>query len=319
MFKIISVMVFALALFLVSGCAIMPPPTVPYEYGEALEGQDVLRLATDEPQVEQGEPHAFLDWVGHNVISLPSKLILWNWDVANHNISPETEDILMRYLADNVLHNVKVRLNDYSPGDEWRRLFANESVEPFWRYTLGVISVSYYTIIPDRFFAGLLGGDNYNPYTNTINLYSDHPAIGLHEAGHAKDFAGQEDKGFYAAMRLLPIVPLIQESNATSDALGYLIDKKAVEEEKSAYEVLYPAYGTYVFGAGLFGAAYEYVPIDEGVKLAANGVGIVLGHITGRDKSNEVEQEDSSPAVKAVPVEVTGGPQNNNNEEPKRL
>lgn len=283
--------------FVVNGCAIMPDPAVPYVYGQALEGEDTLKLAKSEPQIVRGKPVGFLDWVGHNIISLPSKLILWNWDVANHDISQKTEDVLKQYLADNDLHNVKVRLNDYSPGDEWHRLFANESVEPFWKYTLGMLSVSIYTILPGRFFAGLEGGDNYNPYTNTINLYSDHPAIALHEAGHAKDFAGQKDKGNYAAMRLLPIVPLIQESKATSDALGYLIDKKLSEEEKKAYEILYPAYGTYVFGAGLFGAAYDYVPIDSGVKLAANAVGIVLGHITGRDKSAKIEQSDNSNPV----------------------
>ena len=41
----------------------------------------------------------------------------------------------------------------------------------------------FYTIFPGRVF----GGDRYNPFTNTINLYSDHPSIALHEAAHAKD------------------------------------------------------------------------------------------------------------------------------------
>ncbi len=277
-----------LVLAAIGGCA-----SVPYEYGAGLEGSDVLKLAPDESQVERGNPHEFLDWVGHNIVSLPSKIILWNWKVANHNISTETEEILKQYLADNDLHNVKVRLNDYSPGGEWRRLVKNRSVGGFWRFTFGAISVSVYTILPDRFFAGLIGGDSYNPYTNTIHLYSDHPAIALHEAAHAKDFAGEDDKGLYAAMRLLPIVPLIQESRATSDALGYLADRNMIKEEEEAYRILYPAFGTYI-PSGIFGAAYDYIPLDDGVMLITNAISIVTGHVVGGAKADEVERKEAA-------------------------
>ena len=277
-----------LVLAVIGGCA-----SGPYEYGAGLEGSDVLKLAPDESQVERGNPHGFLDWIGHNVVSLPSKIMLLNWSVANHDISTETEEILKQYMADNDLRNVKVRLNDYAPGNEWRRLIRNKSVGGLWRFTLGAMSVSFYTILPDRFFAGLTGGDSYNPYTNTIHLYSDHSAIALHEAGHAKDFAGEDDKGLYAAMRLLPIVPLIQESRATSDALGYLADKNMVKEEEKAYEILYPAFGSYI-PSGIFGAAYDYISFDNGVTLIANVISIVTGHVVGRTKADEIEQKEAA-------------------------
>ena len=54
------------------------------------------------------------------------------------------------------------------------------------------IANMFYTAFPERIFAAfpfIGGGDHYNPYTNTINIYSDHRAIVLHEGGHAKDFA----------------------------------------------------------------------------------------------------------------------------------
>ena len=285
--------VHVLAVAIVSGCGVFPPAAEPYEYGAGLEAGDGLGLRPGEAQIDRGNPHAFLDWIGHNIVSLPSKLILWNWKVANHNVSAETEEMLKQYLADNNLHNVKVHLNDYAPGDEWRRLAKNRSVGGVWRFTLGAISVVYYTILPDRFFAGLTGGDSYNPYTNTVHLYSDHPAIALHEASHAKDFAGQADKGLYAAMGLLPIVPLIHESRATSDALGYLADKDLTREEAKAYEILYPAYGSYI-PSGIFGAAYQYVPIDDVILLATNAVSIITGHIVGRAKADEVEQNETA-------------------------
>ena len=274
-----------LVLATISGCA-----SVPYEYGAGLEGSDVLKLAPDESQVERGNPHGFLDWIGHNIVSLPSKIVLLNWKVANHDISTETEEILKQYLVDNDLHNVKVRLNGYSPGGEWRRLARNRSVGGLWRFTFGAISVAYYTVIPGRFFAGLIGGDSYNPYTNTIHLYSDHPAIALHEAAHAKDFAGENDKGLYAAMRLLPIVPLIQESRATSDALGYLEHRNMAKEEEEAYKILYPAFGTYI-PSGIFGAAFEYISLDDGVILITNVISIVTGHVVGRAKADEIKEK----------------------------
>ena len=290
MSRAICVAAYVLAVALVSGCNVFPAAAEPYEYGAALEGSDVLKLRPGEAQIDRGNPRGFLDWIGHNVVSLPSKIILWNWNVANHNISTETEDILKQYLADNDLRDVKVCLNDYSPGGEWRRLVKNRAVGGFWRFTLGAISVTYYTILPDRFFAGLTGGDSYNPYTNTIHLYSDHPAIALHEAGHAKDCAAQDDKGLYAAMGLLPIVPLFRESWATSDALGYLADKGMVKEEERSYEILYPAFGSYIPG-GVFGAAYDYIPIDDGIMLATNAISIVTGHIVGGSKADELERK----------------------------
>ncbi len=164
---------------LLQGCA-----QIPYTYSRINEPEGAI-LRPGDTQVDRGRPVKFVDFIGHYIFSLPSKLILWNWKVENHKISPETERILNIYLADNQLSNVKVRLNQYAPGGEWRRLFKNRTVGAGWRYTIGFISVLFYTIFPGRVF----GGDAYNPYTNTIYLYSDLPEIALHEGAHAKDFA----------------------------------------------------------------------------------------------------------------------------------
>jgi len=254
---------------------------VPYTYGiEGREEKDIFWPG--EPQITRGEPIAWLDGLGHYVVSLPSKLILWNWDVDRHRISPETEEALRCYLEDNGMRGVKVRLNEYDPGDEVRRLFENDSVGWFWRYTIGLLSVGFYTILPGRLF----GGDNYNPYTNTISIYSDDPAILLHEAGHAKDFARRKWKGSYAALRILPLVPLYHEGKATSDAIGYTIDKQQRAEQKGAYKVLYPAYGTYVSGEAGRWFALGYLE-----SLAVALAGAIPGHIAGRIAAARVEDE----------------------------
>jgi len=255
----------------VAGCA-----RVPYVAGQNLEGPDTLQLAPGEPQIERGRPKAFVDALGHYVLSLPSKLILWDWRVDNHDISPETEAKLREYLADNGLANVKVRLNQYAVGGEWRRLFSNRAVGGFWRYTFGILTVASYTIYPGRAF----GGDHYNPYTNTISLYSDHKAIALHEAAHAKDFASRHHKGLYAALRVLPLVPLYQEAVATGDAIGYDRVKGLTRDEKADYKILYPAYATYIAGEAL-----RWVNVEAwwqyGIQLAV----ALPGHIVGRIKA----------------------------------
>ncbi len=268
-----------------SGCA-----TVPYEYGRDLDTPLTLRLQANESQVERGQPVGWLDGLGHYFFSLPSKFILWNWQVDNHAIEQDTEDVLAKYLAANDLGNVKVRLNQYAPGAEWRRLIRNREMPAFFRYTLGAISTSLYTILPGRLF----GGDNYNPYTNTINLYSDVPAIALHEGGHAKDFAEKRNrhwKGWYSFLRILPLTPLYQEAVASNDAISYAVEENLVEKEKEAYKILYPAYATYVAGEGL-----RWINIEPWIQFAAQFTLALPGHVIGRIKAAVVDR----PAVEKV-------------------
>jgi hypothetical protein len=252
----------------------------PYHFGAELETERTLHLEAGEAQIERGRPDAFLDTVG-NIVSLPVKLLLWNRRVDNHRISEETERAVEQYLADNGLANVKVRLNQYDPGGEWSRLVANKEVHPLWRYTLGTLTVAAYTFFPQRVF----GGDNYNPFTNTISLYSDLPAVALHEGGHAKDFAGRSRKGLYASLRLLPLAPLYQEARATQDAIGYERATNNPEGERSAYKVLYPAFGTYVGGE-----LVQLIPLSSTGLVYAVQYGAVLPfHLIGRVRARLVQ------------------------------
>jgi hypothetical protein len=179
--------------------------------------------------------------------------------------------------------NVKVRVNQYAPGREWRRLFRNRGVHPVWRYTLGILTCVQYTILPGRVF----GGDHYNPYTNTISLYSDLKPIALHEAAHAKDFARKKRvwRGWYAAVRILPLVPLWQEAVASTDAISYDRESGQAEDEKEDYRVLYPAYGTYISGEVL-----QWIPVETWVSYAATYTAALVGHVVGRIKTLTVPE-----------------------------
>jgi len=231
----------------------------------------------DEPQISRGEPNVIADGLGNYLFSLPEKLVLWKWKMGSHDISPETEEAMRAYLERNQLREVKVRLNEYAPFGEWHRLVNNEGVGAGWRYSLGLLSWLFYTLIPGRIF----GGDAYNAYTNTIYLYSDVPAVALHEGGHAKDIAVRNWKGSRAALYIVPFAPLFMEAVATNDALGYSLDTDPKLLE-SGYKMLYPAYGTYVGSEGL-GA----VPV---VGPLAGAVGAIPGHIVGRIKASGVRE-----------------------------
>lgn len=267
---------FLLSVLTLSGCA-----STSYVAGSA-DSYFISRQLADrtEIQIERGMPHRALDTFGW-VWGIPAKLILFDRRVENHHIGEQTEAEIAAYLQDNELSTVKVRINQYRPLDDWRRLAANDAVGLGWRFTFGAVTVLGETVFPGRLF----GGDHYNPYTNTIHLYSDVPALALHEAGHSKDYAGRKWKGTYAAIYNLPGVPLYQEAIATNDALSYVKTTGDPADLQAAYEILYPAYGTYVGSAISGSVPYGYF------------MGLMGGHIAGQWKSRELEKI-SEPASK---------------------
>lgn len=260
-------------LILLPGCA-----TTPYRCGSAdryITSPELV--ARTQTQIERGRPNVIVDSLGW-VWGIPAKLTLFDRRVENHRIDAQTEAEITAYLQENQLSTVKVRLNQYRPLDDWGRLRSNKSVGAGWRYTFGAVSVLGETIFPGRVF----GRDHFNPYTNTIHLYSNVPAIALHEGGHSKDYARRKWKGTYAAVYMLPFAPLSQEAIATNDALSYIVANRDLEAQQEAYEILYPAYGTYV-GNAIAG------PVPHGYFM-----GLIGGHIAGRWKSWQLARNYAS-------------------------
>ena len=225
------------------------------------------------PQITRGRPIAPIDALG-NVFGVLTKLLLWNRKADNHAISAQTEARLTEYLdaPRSAAAGTHFSLNEYAPGRAMSRLVHNHKVAWPYRVLLGFpITLVLDVLIPGRLFAGLIGGDVYNPFTDTVSIYSDLPSVALHEAGHAHDFNSRRWKGTYAALRLIPGVDLYQEYKATDEAIAYLIESRQEEEELAAYQVLYPAYGSYVGG-------YLFPPIGT---LA----GVLIGHSLGRTQA----------------------------------
>lgn len=261
---------------LFSGCA-----SRPYEFGTGEYGGDNSDSPYMQDQVIVGAPSKFLDasdwiWPG----SWLAKLFLWNKNIDSHTVSDETIDSMMEYMEKNDLGDVQVLVNTYKPGNQWSRLFKNREIRAGWRYTFGLLSTALYTLMPGRFF----GGDHYNPYTNTINIYSDDVAIALHEAAHAKDLNSRKYKGLHSALYVLPGAPLYYEAVATSDVLSYLEHECRHDEQKRAYRVLHPAYGTYVGGLFLRQTGLGFL-------------GVIPGHISGAIASLGVKDKGDNCAL----------------------
>lgn len=243
------------------------------------------------PQLERGAPVALIDGLG-NVLSVPFKLLLWNRKFNLHAISQDTEQTLIAYLRARelpVLGDAKFRLNQYHPTQDLSRLVKNRHVAWPYRLLLGLpVTLVGDVLLPGRLFPW---GDYYNPFTHTVHLYSDHPAIALHEAGHVHDFASKRHKGTYAAMRLIPFVDLYQEYKASKEAIAYLKDTEDHPRELAAYKILYPAYGSYV-------GSYVFPPIGT-------IVGILYGHAAGLSTAAAVQsryQQAEADAPSAEPA-----------------
>ncbi len=258
--------------FLVAGCACQAPYV----------GQG------PHPQIERGQPVLPIDTVA-NVLSIPWKILLLEWRYGNHCIRPRTEDVFVRYLAErqeNVSHT-KIRLNQYAPHKDVKRLIRNRQVAWPYRLLFGVPLLLVECVLPGRIFGGFLFSDYYNPWTDTIHLFSDSPAIGLHELGHAYDFGQQPYRGTYGLMRNIPVVVLHQEWQATDEAISYLVEIGDRRNELRAYQVLYPAYGGYL---GSYVVPFGNLP------------GILLGHVVGRVKAKararfyrELDRQNARP------------------------
>ncbi len=247
-------------------------------------------------RVEYGEPNRFVDGVGW-VLGVPNKLALWDRRADNHAISPETEVKLVEYIEDNGLQDVLVRVNQYDPLGEWKRLGSNRKVGAGWRYTVGTLNMLKYTLLPGR----LWGDDWYNPYTDTINLYSDLAPLALSEAAYAKDVRERDYPGGYSAVQELPIVGMWHETLASSDVLEYVESRGTEEEREETYRILYPDYG-----GSWGGQVASFLPWGS---VFGRLAGAAVGHAANGVRSVMGSDEQSEFATEAIGDNASTGSQ----------
>jgi len=235
------------------------------------------------PEFEHGKPRKVVDAVGW-VFGIPKKIILWDRRAVNHRVSIETEQDLAEYMAANGLGSTKVRINQYDPLGEWRRLRENKEVGAGWRYTIGAFSTLTYTIIPGRVF----GADRYNPYTDSVYIYSDIPCLALEQASYARLVHERQHPGTYATLTSLPVVQLWPERQSKNEVLDYTLANGTVEQHEEATRILYAE-----FGAEIGGQASLLVGSNLPLTLAGAGI----GHVAARFQGSEAEE--APPAAEA--------------------
>ena len=229
-------------------------------------------------EVVQGNPNKVVDSIGW-IVGIPRRIVLWDRRVDNHQVQPETMAEVATYAKVNELDGICVRVNQYAPGEEWKRLTNNDRISPGWRYTVGALSLVGYTILPGR----IIGIDNYNPYTNSVYVYSDVPALAMEAAAYAKDVKQRELPGTYAVVNSLPVVSVWHETINTQDTLDYLQTHGTYEEQREGLAILYPNYGASVGGA--FGSLFGFSGVFE-------IGGAVVGHVSGWHKAAQVDPKN---------------------------
>lgn len=212
--------------------------------------------------IVRGKPNRVVDSVGR-FLGIPNRLAILDRRIDSHDISAETESELAGYMVENGLNEVLVRVNQYDPVGEWKRLLTNQRIRPVWRWTFGTFETLKYTFLPGR----LLGGDWYNPFTDTINLYSDLPEIAISEAAYAVDVRNRLNPGAYSAIKEIPFVGLTHDTVSTESTLAYFEQLDDPERYEQARKILIPNYG-----ADWGGQVASFLPYGTVIGRIAGGV-----------------------------------------------
>ncbi len=230
--------------------------------------------------VEVGRRAPIIDGIGW-VFGVPRKLLLWDRRADNHNVSHGTVSEVVDYIEASGLSDVKVRVNQYDPGGEWKRLVENKRVGAGWRYTVGTLSTLGYTFLPGRLF----GRDHYNPYTNTLSIFSDVPTLALAEAAYAKDVHRRPYPGTYATVQQLPLAAMWHETLATGEVLHYVSINGSIDDQDKVRRLLYARYGM-----ELGGVLSDVLPDGSNLYPIAGAAG---GHVVAAAESSQVQQQVS--------------------------
>jgi hypothetical protein len=212
----------------------------------------------------------------------------------NHHVTDTTLNQLVEYLEKNDITDVYVSVNEYAPRDQWRRMRENHRIAPGWKYTLGTLSWLDYTILPKRVF----GGDRYNPYTNSLYVNSNLPAVLITEAAYAKDIHSRKYPGAYAFfVNDMPILAIWRRCRAVNDVLGYAQLHGNWALEKQTYHVVYPQVGAATFGeAGLAAtgpiAGVSAIFIGPILEVGGACVGHAVGRSVASYRQHQVDRDE---------------------------
>ncbi len=268
----------------------------PYHYGKNRDSSNaaVNGSATGQVAFKYGKPQKTLDRMS-DIVSWPRRV--FRPDTPDkRTITSETTDKLREYLSKNDLMDVEVTVRDYDPGEQWSRLRDNRIVPGLSRYTLGVFSMLNYALIPGRVF----GRNEYNPYTNTLYVNSEAPALVVHEAAFAKNLRARPWPGVYAVASSLPFLSALHEIDSAREVVAYARAEEDWALEQESYREIYPRVGSEATG----GMA-ALVPVWWGGPVLGLA-GSAMGSVAGRTVLARRQHERDQALDARVTREVTG-------------
>lgn len=203
-----------------------------------------LDITTEKYHLVKDKDFFLTRGIGH-VMTLPTKLLFWDWDVGLGLDAEKTKAVLSMLENNKDLKNLTVRINHNEPLYDTYRLFSDNKVQernnPIARATLGVLST-----LSGELFAEMRRGDYYNPMTQTVTLYSNIESISAHELGHHLDFSRfTSDWEYTLASAAMPPVILYKEWQASTNARDELLPDY---DNWQFNRYLLPAFFTYLLG-----------------------------------------------------------------------
>lgn len=248
--------------------------------------REELRSSSPPVHFEHGAPNLALD-TAQTVIEVPQR-VLYGGELAERTPGTQTCEVLTDYMQQNELTDVPVLVREYDPIGEWKRLYENDQIRPFWKYTAGSLSIVQYSIFPDRVFRRAA----YNPFTNSLSVNSDCLTSALREAAYAKDVRSRTAPGSYAAFNSVPGLSLWKSTVAVNDVLDYAQASEQWPIESDVYRRQYP----YIASESMTPATYFMTPVAG---LAATVGGSATGYFLGRSveakRQSELEQKTDEP------------------------
>ncbi len=195
------------------------------------------------------------------------------------------------YLVLNGMTDINIDIRQYDPATQWRRLRANDSIHPFWKYTGGSMSHLTYILLPGRVFRS----NSFNPYTKTLSLNSSEPSMALYSAAEAKIIFNRRYPGVYLATCRLPFAGISKNIRVANDVLSYARNRQDWTTEKELTSEIYSNFGAdfvlealpLVPGADEF--PFYFAPL---ISVAGSTAGEATGHFVLNQGDQDRKQHE---------------------------
>ena len=200
-----------------------------------------FEIKTDRYHFSKGEDMWVSRQIG-KVLSLPAKLLFWDWDAGLGQDAERTRASLAMLENNPDIKDITLRINHNRALYDMTRMFWDDKLTER-NNILARILLGIPASLGSELFMEFGRGDYYNPFTRTAVGYSNIESITAHELGHNKDFSRFTSDWEYSLANIIPGVQLYKEAVASKRAKGEILDKR---DDWQFYRYLIPAFATYV-------------------------------------------------------------------------